>query len=41
METARENFFRDNPEGAVVAALDSREEGLLFGAVELRAGRKA
>ena len=31
-------FFRNNPEGAVIVALDSRKDGLLFGAVELRAG---
>lgn len=35
-----QDFFRDNPEGAVIIALDSREDGLLFGAIELRGGEE-
>lgn len=40
METNEQKFFRNNPEGAVIAALDSREDALLFGAVELRDGEE-
>ena len=41
MEMGKNKFFRDNPEGALIVALDSREDGLLFGAVELRAGQES
>lgn len=40
METDKQEFFKSNPEGAVIIALDSREDGLLFGAVELRGGEE-
>ena len=40
METKEQDFFRNNPEGSVVVALDDREDGLLFGAVELRNGEE-
>lgn len=40
METNEREFFRSNPEGAIIVALDSREDGLLFGAVELRGGEQ-
>lgn len=33
-------FFKSNPEGAVIIALDSHQDGLLFGAVELRGGKE-
>lgn len=33
--------FLRNPEGAVIVALDSREDGLLLGAVELRGGEES
>lgn len=38
MNSNENTFFTDNPEGALIAALDSRKDGLLFGAVELRCG---
>lgn len=38
MKKTGPNFFNDNPEGAIIVALDSRNAGLLFGAVELRGG---
>lgn len=38
METDEQEFFKSNPEGAVMIALDSREDGVLFGGVELRSG---
>lgn len=38
METDKCKFFKSNPEGVVIIALDSRKDGLLFGAVELRDG---
>lgn len=41
METKESQFFRDNPEGAVIVALDSQEDGLLSGAVELRGGEES
>lgn len=41
MKTSERDFFRNNPEGAVIVALDSRKDGLLFGAVELRGGRES
>ena len=31
-------FFKVNPEGAVIVALDDQKDGLLFGAVELQGG---
>lgn len=37
----KNKFFGDNPEGALIVALDSREDDLLFGAVELRAGQES
>ena len=40
METKAQSFFRNNPEGAVIVALDSREDGLLFGAAELQSGKE-
>lgn len=40
METKEQNFFRSNPERSVIVALDDREDGLLFGAVELRGGEE-
>lgn len=40
METREQDFFRSNPEGSVIVALDDREDGLLFGAVELRGGEE-
>lgn len=40
METDRRDFFKSNPEGTVIIALDSRRNGLLFGGVELRSGRE-
>ena len=41
MGTNEREFFRNNPEGAVIVALDSREDGLLFGAAELRSGEES
>ena len=41
METARENFFRDNPEGAIIVALVCRKDVLLFGAAELLVGEES
>ena len=41
MEMGKNKFFGDNPEGALIVALDSREDGLLFGAVELWAGQES
>lgn len=41
MKTDEQKFFKSNPEGAVIIALDSREDALLFGAVELRGGEDA
>lgn len=41
MEINERKFFKINPEGAVIIALDSREDALLFGAVELRGGEEA
>lgn len=41
MKTGEQEFFTSNPEGAVIIALDSREDALLFGAVELRGGEEA
>ena len=35
------DFFRENPEGVIIVALDSRRDGFLFGAVELRWGEEA
>lgn len=40
MEANEQKFFKSNPEGAVIIALDSREDGLLFGAVELQGGEE-
>lgn len=40
METSEQEFFKRTPEGAVIIALDSRRDGLLFGGGELRDGRK-
>lgn len=40
METKGRDFFRRNPEGAIIVALDDRKDGLLFGAVELRNGEE-
>lgn len=40
MEENATDFFASNPEGAVFVALDSREEGALFGTVELRKGEE-
>ena len=40
MEKETRNDIPDTPEGAVIVALDSREEGFLFGAVELRNGEE-
>lgn len=34
------NVYKDSPEGAVIVALDSREDGFLLGAVELRSGEE-
>lgn len=36
MEAKKQDFFRNNPEGAIIVALDNRKDELLFGAVELR-----
>lgn len=36
MKAENWDFLKADPEGAVVVALDDREDGLLFGAVELR-----
>lgn len=41
MRTEETRFFRDNPEGAVIVALDDQEDGLLCGAVELRGGEES
>lgn len=40
MKTKDWNFFKSNPEGAIIMALDSREADLLFGAVELHSGEE-
>lgn len=40
METKEQDFFKNNPEGAIIVALDSQKDGLLFGAVELRNGEE-
>lgn len=40
MEMNEQDFFRSNPEGAIIVALDDQEDGLLFGAVELRNGEE-
>lgn len=40
METKEQDFFRRNPEGTIIVALDDRKDGLLFGAVELRNGEE-
>lgn len=38
MKEKEQAFFRDNPEGAIAVTVDSREDGLLLGAVEARGG---
>ena len=40
MAAKYQDFFRVNPEGAVIIALDSCADGLLFGAVELQSGEE-
>lgn len=40
MEQKTLDFFRKNPEGAVIVALDDQRDGFLFGAVELRDGEE-
>lgn len=40
METKKQSFFQNNPEGAVIVALDDQKDGFLFGAVELRNGEE-
>lgn len=41
MEGKTADFFVRDSEGAIIVALDSREDGLLFGAAELRDGEEA
>lgn len=36
----RTEIFQNNPERAIIVALDSWKDGLLFGAVELRDGEE-
>ena len=40
MKKKNPDFYKINPEGAVIVALDSQENGLLFGAVERRSGEE-
>lgn len=40
MGREKQDFFRSNPEGAIIVALDDRKDGLLFGAAELRNGQE-
>lgn len=40
MKAENWDFLKADPEGAAVVALDDREDGLLFGAVELRGGEE-
>lgn len=41
MEASEQEFFKRNPEGTVIVALDRRKDGLLFGGVELRSGEES
>lgn len=41
MEGKTTDFFINGPEGAVIVALDNQQDGLLFGAAELRDGGEA